>query len=274
MLVLVTHDACHPRKHASGTYAVLDLGDPRRFDVVAVGADRVYAHVRVHPSDTQYVAYALRQQRLAMEALTRIVAPPVGVAVLDEDAPEPASSLFDRDRRPVWIVDATRLERDLLLVVHEQTHRIASPTFAGLGARFVEEGLCDWIAHRVHRERRPLEPCPIMDARAERMRDALAKDPVDVIDLLAESERFDTSKYGHSISAVERALREESEAEDRVAIAYGCALAWWLDVAERDADAAAAVLSARPRTRIELLARLPPVHPVAVGSALARLSTA
>lgn len=271
MLVLVAHAACHPERPPSGTYAVLDLEGPGRFDVVPVGADRVYSAHGVHPTDTQYVAYALRQQRLATEALTCIVAPPVAVALLDEPAPH-VDALFDRERRPVWIVDTSRLERDLLVVVHEQTHRIASPVFAGLGARFIEEGLCDWIAHRVHRERRPLERCPIMQARAQRLELALERRPAFAIDLLAESERFETSKYGHSFWGVERALREESEAEDEVAIAYACALAWWLDVADRDADAAAVVLSSRPRTRSELFATLPAPGPIDVGRALARLS--
>lgn len=273
MLVLVAHAACHPSKHPSGTYAVLDLSDARRFESVHVGADRVYAERGVHPTDTQYVAVALRHQRMAMEALTCIVAPPVAVALLEDSAVH-VDALFDRDRRPVWILDPSRLERDLLVVVHEQTHRIASPVFAGLGARFIEEGLCDWIAHRVHRERRPLERCPIVEARAERLIDAVEREAITSIDLLAESERFETSKYGHSLIGVERALREESQAEDRVAIAYACALAWWLDVADRDVDAAAVVLSSRPRSRAELLATLPSPRAVDVGAALARLGAA
>jgi hypothetical protein len=272
MLVLVAHAACHPARHPSGTYAILDLSDTRRFEAVPVGADRVYAERGGHPTDTQYVAYALRHQRIAMEALTCIVAPPVAVALLAEPAPL-VDALFDRERRPVWVVDPGRLQRDLLVVVHEQTHRIASPVFSGLGARFIEEGLCDWVAHRVHRERAPRETCPIMQARAERLYAALEREPTKSIDLLEESERFETSKYGHSLSGVERALREESEAEDRVAITYGCALAWWLDVAERDVDAAAVVLSSRPRTRSELFAMLPAPGLVDVGEALARLST-
>lgn len=271
MLVLVAHAACHPSKHPSGTYAVLDLTDARRFDILPAGADRVYAERGVHPTDAQYVAVALRQHRLAMEALTCIVAPPVAVAVLEEVTPA-IDALFDRDRRPVWIVDAARLERDLLVVVHEQTHRIASPVFAALGARFLEEGLCDWVAHRVHRERHPLEPCPIMRARAERLLTAIEREGVTFVDLLEESERFDTAKYGHSFLGVERALREESEAEDRVSMAYAAALAWWLDVADRDPDAAAVVLASRPRTRGELLAALPSPRRIDLGQALARLA--
>lgn len=256
MLVVVAHPACHPSRPASGTFEILDLADSRRFEAIVVGADRVYAERSVHPTDAQYVAVELRGQRIAMEAIASVVAPPVAVALMGEGAPQ-VDALFDRDRRPVWIVETTRLESDLLVVVHEQTHRVAAPVFGGVCARFIEEGLCDWIAHRVRRERRPRERCPIVDARAKRLRAAFEREHVDFVDLVEESERFDIAKYGHSLSGVERALREESEAEDRVAIAYGCAFAWWLEVSERDRNIASVVLASRPRSLSELLAALP-----------------
>src|SRR5690349_1022751 len=113
MLVVVAHAGCHPSKASSGTFEVLDLADPRRFEVVVVGADRVYAERSVHPTDVQHVAVTLRGQRLAMEAITHVVAPPVAVALMDESTPN-ADAMFDRDRRPVWIVETSRLDGDLL----------------------------------------------------------------------------------------------------------------------------------------------------------------
>lgn len=219
-----------------------ELGSPpKKIDVSAVGnwqvtqsePDRVYAEAaRVTEEQQRTMASLLAEERLALQELTGKAPPPIAVALLASDAKIVRGS-SDAEGRHVWPIRQNELandERIISTLVHEWTHRILAVNFGFVGddeSRFVEDGLCELIAHQVYVRVRGGKSSPTVISRAQEL-DRFSKQQPATINLKRLSKVHDFSRYPTLIDALVGMCREDT------AFGYDLGLALWLEKSEKE----------------------------------------
>jgi len=214
--------------------------DPADLRVKEVGRDAVYSDVGVPPEQVEAAATLLSQEREVLRELFGIDPAPIAIALLDSD-PKSFSFKSDSRGRPVWGIRSSKRRDDTMVisfVVHEWTHGILRENIGirhSPDARFLEDGLCEYVAQRVYLTLRPAgsESSAAVRNRSYRERGG-ARDGknYDLIKLAREhSAHLDAETAAETlIQYMEAMCHDPTE----VILGYEVGLAWW--VIQTDAD--------------------------------------
>jgi hypothetical protein len=214
-----------------------DLG---RLRARAVGPDVVYAEPGVTKEDVKAAARLLEQERAALRDLFGKQPTAIGVALLESD-PERYRFNSDPKGRPVFGIGHSErddISRTLGTVVHEWTHKILENDFQiknDPDARYLADGLCEYIAHRTELAIRGTKTTSTLAARAQHYagrKDLQAGETLDLIEL----ERANTLKKRPTGIAENLELLQKQMCEEpaKLGLGYEVGLAWWLS--QEDAD--------------------------------------
>jgi hypothetical protein len=161
-------------------------------------------------------------------AMRRLVdAPPVAALVSPRtDVNLELKMVGGRHVWPVLVEGGSPREKDVLSIVHEQTHAIF-PTIDG--DRFFNEGAAEFVAHAAYVRVHGGDTSPVATGR---LKELAARSLGSHVDVVEESRRDDWGRFRFTS---EKELREFacSKVED-LPIFYALGLAYWIDRTDRD----------------------------------------
>lgn len=212
----------------------IDVSDAGKWAVAQSGPDRVYSERDVSADDVAKVVELLAQERRLLTELAGANPPAMAVALMREEAAA-TSGLPDGEGRTVWPFGTADLANDRQIIgtlVHEWMHSILHDAgFDGSAhTRFIEDGLCELVAHQVESRVRGRPFSQTSRARLEELNSRAAGQPK-IVNLLELSERFDVGRYGSGVDAF-LAMCRESE----LLGGYSLGLAFWLDRLDSNPD--------------------------------------
>ncbi|MFP8873205.1 MAG: hypothetical protein VCB42_01430 [Myxococcota bacterium] len=218
----------------------ITLYDPATLRLTEVGPDAVYADPGVPEQDIEAAARLVAREREALKQLFGKDPVPIAVALLDSD-PEVYRFGPDRRGRTIWGVRSSERQDDsrtIGTVVHEWTHGILRENFSAgddPDARYLEDGLCEFAAHRVHlaiRGAGPASPAARRRQTYAEREDARVGENFDLIELARENSLF---RSGTGFVAMLEQLRDDVCHDPAAAsLGYEVGLAWWLSQSEAD----------------------------------------
>ena len=214
-----------------------DLG---RQQARAVGPDVVYAEPNVPAEEIEKAARLLEQERAALRDLFGKQPAAIGVVLLESD-PERYRFNTDPKGRPVFGIrhsERNDVSKTVGTVVHEWTHGILENNFKiknDPDARYLEDGLCEYIAHRTELAIRGTETTSTLAARATHYADRKDLQPGEILDLV-ELEKANTLETRPTGIAGNLKLLQKKMCEEpaKLGLGYEVGLAWWLS--QEDAD--------------------------------------
>lgn len=170
--------------------------EPAGLDIVYALEDGVTAEQRTT------MAAGLIRLRATYTEVTGWDPPPMAVLLTTSD-PRELVPIDDRDGRKVWalgVLEIDSRERAVALLAHEWTHaslRAHAPASRSgdLTSRWIEDGLCELVAHEVERELFPDRPSHTLTSRTADLAEHDGDIPAEV-DLLSFSAPARASMYG------------------------------------------------------------------------------
>jgi hypothetical protein len=222
--------------------------DDGSWDVLPVGADRVYFRRDGHPPRPEDFDW-LKQARRSLHDLSGREPAPVGLLLRESSDPRNLEVARDPERRIVWPVLPGE-SRGAFTIVHEWTHGVlaALRTNDRRNERFVEDGLCDLVATVVVGGVMG-GPSREVDGAAKSLRERLPSLPARV-NLLVLAPRYDETRRSW-----------KQFCSDPPDTGYDLGLALWLAGNEPPADAvvrAFAAIRANPSRSLEDIAEAEP----------------
>jgi hypothetical protein len=215
--ITVLSDVEHPELSFDGTLSLecdesggggrlgrraLEASDYDGLVTAAAGRDRVYAlDDRVTAQQRKAMVAQLARVRGAFSRVTGWDPPALAVVLTAGDRRDLAPSA-DRDGRQVWALGVSEIDdrdRSTAFLAHEWTHvslRVLAPA-SGTGqpgTRWIEDGLCELVAHEVERELFPGDDTRTRTGRLESLErdDPEIPNEVDLVSFAGEA----TSMYG------------------------------------------------------------------------------
>jgi len=217
----------------------IDSRDPSTFPSSALGPDVVYAEPGVSEDEIESSAALLAQQRAELARLFGRPPPSVGVLLL-AGVPEKTIRLSpDREGRMVWTLSPSERVSDrsqIGAIVHEWTHEVLRENFGLVpndDARYLEDGLCELIAQRVHLA---IRKTPKGSAADDRKREFQKRErPIESFDLI-ELARANTHRMrAENLATVLDSLRDDvCHPRGDSVLGYQVGLAWWLSQSDAD----------------------------------------
>lgn len=214
-----------------------DLGHLR---ARAVGPDVVYAEPNVPAEEIEKAARLLERERAALRDLFGKQPAAIGVVLLEAD-PERYRFNTDPKGRPVFGIrhsERNDVSKTVGTVVHEWTHKILENNFEiknDPGARYLEDGLCEYIAHRTELAIRGTETTSTLAARAKHYAGRKDLQPGETLDLIALERANTLEKRPIGIAEnLELLQKQMCEEPAKIGLGYEVGLAWWLS--QEDAD--------------------------------------
>jgi hypothetical protein len=224
----VTHHAAVRCSSVGEAPVNVDVDERSRWTAYAVGIDRVYGERGVPTEAVGAMGELLRRERAALTQVVGIEPPPLAVAMLASD-PEDVRTTQDAGGRRVQPVRARERSTDSLrigTVVHEWMHDVVSVTRARADedSRYLEDGLCDLVSHRVAQLIRHESVSTQLCHAAADLRTRASSHPpaADLVALANENRPLSSGSNG-----VEAAVRQMCSKD--IGWGYSLGLAYWVD---------------------------------------------
>ena len=207
----------------------------------SVGPDAVYAEPGVPEAAVEKAAALLARERESLEHLFQEEPPPIALMLLASD-PGSVRMGADPAGRSVWVIRPEERDDDSAVIgtiVHEWTHAILrNHTHAShpKRARYLEDGLCEFIAYRVEQDIRGRDGKTMLRGRLKAFKErkeARGNENFDLIALGVANAMLLDDDLG-SGESIDHALELVCDESFGTSLGYEVGLAWWLS--QTDAD--------------------------------------